>query len=288
MGLPSTTAVVLLGCAIERGLDEAVLAAQACLVGLVAAASVPVAFARSIEAGYTLSRSVLTGIASYLTVTLALWWLPGTGPAGCVAGAVLGVLAATVVAQRSRFEEADESGPRAAKAGATRRLLLTRVGVPGVYVAAIRGLRWLAGPGWSGRFITFPGGSLALLIATFLEDGPVTAGRLATAMPGGSFATLAFLAVFRASAPRHGFAWALLLGYVAALCALLVPASLGRWGRWPRRVLAGRASVWIVVRVTVAGPARWMRADPKTRGWLAPSRRCGATRRFAPRLECLS
>lgn len=288
MGLPSTTAVVLLTCALERGLDEALLTAQVGLAGLVAAASFPVVFARSVGAGAGLARSIAAGIAGYLAVTLLLVWLPETGLAGCVAGSVLGVMAACVAGGRVDLEGASARPTEVWVMPWWWRLMLTRCGVPGLYVGVVRGLRWLAGPGWSGRFVTFPGGSVALLVATFIEEGPATAGRLASAMPGGSFATLAFLAVFRAAAPGRGLAAGMVLGYLAAIAVLLVPDAMGRWGRWPRRVLVGRVSVWLALRATVGGSVRWLQADPFASTRFRSARRVGGSRRFAPRVECLA
>ncbi len=56
-GLPSTTALVLVGCGLERGVDEAVVAAEACLVGLVAAAALfPLAYAEGGGGGLAVPR----------------------------------------------------------------------------------------------------------------------------------------------------------------------------------------------------------------------------------------
>jgi hypothetical protein len=284
MGLPSTTALVLLGCGLEHGLDEATVAAEACLAGLVAAAMLPVAFARALEAGWRLSRAVVAAVGSYLTVALSLWWLPGLGPVGCVVAASLGVLVACRVAGRAAHEDHAERPSSRRSIGGCVRLLVTRGAVPAVYITVIRTLRWLAGAGSSGRFITFPGGSLALLIATHVEAGPATAGRLATAMPSGSVATLAFLAAFRFVGPRVGLGWGILFGYVAAVGTLTVVESIVSWDRGH----AAHTTSWIGVSRGLGGRPSWLRADPAVWRWFAPKRRPILRRRFAPGLECLA
>ena len=287
MGLPSTTAVVLVGCGIERGLGEATLAAEACLAGLVAAAMFPVVFARGIEAGWKLHRVVVVAVLSYLVIASGLWWLPALGPLGCVTGAVVGVLLACRVARRSDTQGSAEA-PAVLRAPRGRfRLVGTRGVVPVVYVAVIRALRWFAGPGWSGRFITFPGGSLALLIATHVEEGPTTAIRLAAAMPGGSFATLAFLAAFRCTGPQFGLGWGTLAGYVAAIVALLSTGWLVRESEQAGE-RANVTTAWIAVRMNRAGRPGWLRIDPAMWDWFTPARRPTTPRRFAPGLECLA
>ncbi|MFO0907261.1 MAG: hypothetical protein U0794_02685 [Isosphaeraceae bacterium] len=176
------------------------------------------------------------------------------------------------------------------------RCLATRAAVPAIYVVVIRSLRWLAGPGWSGRFVTFPGGSLALLIATHVEAGPASARRLAAAMPSGSFGTLAFLTVFRHSGARLGLAGATLAGYAAALLTLLTIETTLDGVRALRR----RHPQLLVVEWTALGQRfqdglaagrrlPWWRLDPALWAWPIPvgDRRI-ATRRFAPGLECLA
>jgi hypothetical protein len=290
MGLPSTTALVLLGCGLERGLDEATVAAEACLGGLVAAATLPLAFGHAVEAGWRLPRAVGAAVLGYLLVALGLWWLPGLGAARCVAAATLGVVVVCRLARRHRRDNEVESEPPppAGTAGARIRLIATRGGVPTIYVVVIRTLRWLAGPSWSGRFITFPGGSLALLIATHVEAGPATSRRLAAAMPTGSLATLAFLAVFRFAGPVIGLGWGTVVAYMAALTALVtIDSVIG-----PCRPAAGdavrRSAHWIAVRMPRSGRVGFLRADAAAWGWFVRQRRPASVRQFAPRLECLA
>jgi hypothetical protein len=223
-----------------------------------------------------------------VAVALGLWWLPGLGPAGCVVAATVGVVVVCRLAGRARSDDAPEplAPRRTARAGVRR--LATRGGVPALYVALIRTVRWLAGPGWSGRFITFPGGSLALLIATHVEAGPATSRRLAAAMPSGSFATLAFLAVFRFAGPPLGLGWGTVVAYTAALVVLVFVEVLVR----PCLPAAGdavsRTALWFAVRVALSGRVGSLRADPAASGWFTPARRPRSARRFAPGLECLA
>ena len=219
MGLPSTTALVLVGCGLERGTREATLAAETCLTGLVAAAALPLVFARSIGAGGGVVRSALAGVLGYFAVALGLWWLPRLGAPGCAAGAGAGLFVLCRAAGRIRLSDRDDAGPWAG-GPPTAWTLASRTAVPALYFVAIRALRAVAGSGWSGRFITFPGATLAVLVATHLEAGPRSAGRLAAALPFGNLGMLAFLTAFRFGSPSLGLGWGTAVGYLAAFSAL--------------------------------------------------------------------
>jgi hypothetical protein len=163
--------------------------------------------------------------------------------------------------------------------------------MPAACVLVVRGLRAAAGPGWAGRFLTFPGASLALLVATHVEAGPAAAGRLAAAMPGGGLGTLAFLAVFRFGSPRLGLAWGTAAGYAAAIAALLTVEAASAGGRG----LADPAR-----DLDLAGVGRWFRDQGRAAflradaaAWVSGrparfGRRSRDRRRFSPRLEALT
>jgi hypothetical protein len=82
----------------------------------------------------------------------------------------------------------------------------------------------VAGPSWAGLGSTFPSMSLAVLFVTCAEVGPYESSRIARDLPLGNLSTLAFLAAFRFSCPAIGVGGAMLMGYAAALGALLVIA----------------------------------------------------------------
>src|SRR5439155_11050658 len=68
LGLPSTTAMALLGCALERGADEATGTAELCLAGLVAAAALPLAYGRATGAGWRAPGAAAAAVAGYAAV----------------------------------------------------------------------------------------------------------------------------------------------------------------------------------------------------------------------------
>jgi hypothetical protein len=223
MGLPSTTALTLVGCALERGLVEATAAADACLVGLVAAATLPLAFARALHVRWRLPVAAIAAVLAYAAVAIGLCWVPGLGTSGCVVVAGIGIWIAARVARDVPIASADGVARHPLPPG---WILTCRTAVPAVYVVMIRSLRALAGLGSAGRFVTFPGGSLAVLIATHFESGPRMAAQLATSMPAGNLGMLAFLAVFRYGCPAIGLGLATAFGFLAALAVLLVIGAI--------------------------------------------------------------
>lgn len=218
MGLPSTTAVVLVGCGLERGLDEAAVAAEACLVGLIAAATLPLAYTRAAAAGWRWPAATAAAVASYVAVAAGLWWLPKPGAGGCVAMAAAGLVVTCQLARKTRPVEPTVSVRRRPISLAGQ--LACRTAIPAGYFLMIRVLRSLAGAGFAGRFITFPGGSLAVLVTTHLESGPGHACRMASAMPTGGLGMLAFLTVFRFGCTGLGLGWGTASGFAAALATL--------------------------------------------------------------------
>ena len=171
MGLPSTTALTLISCGLERGVDEATFASEACLVGLVAAISLPISYARAVAAGFQVTRAAGSAVLIYVLIAAGLWSLPRAGPGASVLTATAGLAVAChlagKIARNGEGLDHDDGGTAAGP-----WTLVGRTAVPVVYVALIRTLRAGAGSVWSGRFITFPGGSLALLVTTHLERGP--------------------------------------------------------------------------------------------------------------------
>ena len=283
MGLPSTTAVVLVCSGLERGLPEATGAAEACLIGLVAAASVPLVYARCVAARWPLPWIPCIAIAGYLGVAGVLRGVPAAGPWECVAVAVFGVVIACILAQRRRkrserftAETVLESSPRL-----PRSSWISRSAVPASYFLAVRGMRSLAGPNFAGMFITCPGTSLAVLVTTHLEAGPGAACRMAAAMPMGSLCMLSFLSVFRFGIPRLGLTWGTALAYLVALATLFAVERISRL----HESIQGRR--WLS-RELRAARTRFARFDPAL-GW-AITGRASARRasRFLPIVERLA
>ena len=100
MGLPSTTALVLVGFGLREGAGEAATASEACLASLLAAAAVPLAYAKAAAAGWRWPAASGAAMAGYTATAAALWWLPSTGATGCVAAALLGLAFACQLARR--------------------------------------------------------------------------------------------------------------------------------------------------------------------------------------------
>jgi hypothetical protein len=224
MGLPSTTALVLVYCGLERGLDEAAGATEGCLLGLAAAVALPLAYARAAAAGWRSPAATAAALAGYVTVAAALWWVPKPGASGCVAVAAAGVAAACQLGTRIRPGGSAARGRGRPLTAAGR--VACRTAVPAAYFLMIRSLRAFTGAGFAGRFITFPGGSLSVLVTTHLEAGPETACRMAAGMPTGGLVMLAFLAAFRFGCPWLGLGWGTAVGFAAALVTLGVVGAL--------------------------------------------------------------
>ena len=227
MGLPSTTAIALVACGVESGLEEATVASEACLVGLVAATSLPLSYAVAVAAGRRVTAAAASAILIYAAIAAGLRWVPRAGPFTSMLIASVGLATACRLAWRIQ-ELLDPPSGHAKRPPASFLALAGRTAVPFVYVGLTRTLRGVAGTALSGRFITFPGGSLALLITTHLEAGPASACRLAVSMPVGGLGMLAFLSAFRFGCPLLGLGWGIALGYAAASATLLTVEFLGR------------------------------------------------------------
>ncbi len=289
MGLPTTTALVLVSCGAERGVDEAAIASEACLTGLVAASTLPLAYARAIGAGWNVPRSALAGVLGYLVVALGLWWVPSLGASGCVTVAALGLAGLCRLARRLRLKNKPDS-TIAGRPVARVALMLGRTAIPVFYVLLIRTLRQLAGPVGAGRFVTFPGGSLAVLITTHLESGPGTAARMASAMPLGGLGMLAFLTVFRFACPAFGLGWGTAAGYASSIAVIFLIQRLTLHesaAASDRRLVSPLADRW---RLLIHWAARVsVRIDtPSPRIGRLARRSVGfPSRRFSPRFEAL-
>ena len=81
LGLPSTTAVVLIFCGCEHGSVAATEMAESSLLGLVAAVSLPLAFSRSVRLGWPLWRAIGASVGGYMLVAATLGCLPAIGAA---------------------------------------------------------------------------------------------------------------------------------------------------------------------------------------------------------------
>jgi hypothetical protein len=220
LGLPSTTAVVLIFCGCEHGSLTATEMAESSLLGLVAAVSLPLAFTGSVRLGWPLWRTIAASVGGYLAVAATLGCLPAIGalPKVFIAAAAL-VGAAIWVGRRQRHETA-EIGVRVPLSPI--RTMVLRMAAPVSYIVLLALFERLAGPGWAGLMSTFPSLSLVVLVVTYLEAGPAEASKVAQVLPCGNSSTLAFLGAFRLVCSEVGVAWATVGGYLAAVAALLL------------------------------------------------------------------
>ena len=78
LGLPSSTAVLLVLCGREKGSAEAIEMADASLLGLIAAVSLPLAYAHAVRRGWGLPAALAAAVAAYVVVAIGLGYLhPG-------------------------------------------------------------------------------------------------------------------------------------------------------------------------------------------------------------------
>ena len=113
LGLPSTTAVVLIFCGYEHGDSAATKMAESSLLGLVAAVSLPLAFTKAVQLGWPLWRAIGASVGGYVLLAATLGCLPEVGalPKAMIAGAAL-LGAARWVVRGARAEACVESGDR--------------------------------------------------------------------------------------------------------------------------------------------------------------------------------
>jgi hypothetical protein len=214
LGLPSTTAVLLVSGGCEHGWGEAARASELALLGLVATVALPLAYGVAVGRGWGRRGSVLAAVVGYLASAGVLRAGPDFGAWGGLILAVAGVAVGCWLARRLPRGEAGPVGD------SPLRSLALRVAVPAAFVLGIRGLRVVAGAEWARIFATFPAMSLAVLVTLHIEGGPGAALGMARSMPRGNLGMIAFLAAFRATCPTLGPLSAAGIGYVAVLIAM--------------------------------------------------------------------
>jgi hypothetical protein len=277
---------MLLYCGHEDGVGEAMAAAEASLLGLVAAATVPLAYARAIRVAPRPPLAPAAAVAAYVAVAAVFRTLPDTGAAARIGLANAGVLAACSLAYRVRIAAGE---PRPSPGPWLRHVVLGTM-APAALLVTVRVVRAVGGASWAGLFTTFPAMSLALLVATHLEAGPAAVCRMARAMPPGNLITLIFLAAFRLAGDRIGLGWGAACGYTSALATLLALEGLARSSAIDSHpgarttpglgATATKGAVAPVVTPTILD--RWWGGHGPT-----ARRRYRYERRFAPRIEMI-
>jgi hypothetical protein len=286
LGLPSTTAIVLILCGSERGNSAAIDMADSSLLGLAAAVALPLAYAQAVRLGWNFSASFAAAIAGYLVIAASLGFLAAVGTLSRIGIALVAILAATHWARRIPT-------PGGASAGAslsTFQAMAARTAIPAVYGLMLAIVQRMAGPAWAGLLSTFPSMSLVVLAVTHLEAGPAETSRIAKVLPAGNTTTLGFLVAFRMVSPAMGLVGGTIAGYAAALVALLIIEGFVRPPAFLRVNLTEAISIWrphntswrfvcqlglrwAVFRAETQfqkGPRYLIRRKPRHRGGFAP------------------
>jgi hypothetical protein len=286
LGLPSSTAILLVLCGRERGADCALAMADASLLGLIAAVALPMAYALAVRRGWRLPAALAAAIAAYVVVASGLGSLHPGEPLERLVISCGAILVASHLAARI-------GGPKPVAPHpfpSSRWAALSRTIVPLAYVMVVGIVSSVANPNWAGLVGTFPGISTVILAVTHLEEGAEPASRIARALPPANLSTAAFLAAFRFGCPALGLGWGTLLGYGAALINL---AAMERLPGWLRK----RPPLHRSDRPVPGTEAIWMRASRAFRYRFridfhpAPRRvgrmRAPHRRQFAPGVEIL-
>ncbi len=226
LGLPSTTAIVLMFCGSAQGSGAATGMAQSSLLGLVAAVTLPLAYAQAVRHGWPLPASLMAAIAAYAWVASCLGCLPDLGEVATVGIAAAALVGGAFWARRIPVPFPDQS--RDFVPLSTWRTMVLRTAVPTIYVLFLAEVEHLAGTGCAGLISTFPSMSLVVLVVTHLEAGPAQSSRIALVLPMANTSTAAFLVTFRLTCPVLGLSSGMVAGYAAALITLLAVERIAR------------------------------------------------------------
>jgi hypothetical protein len=286
LGLPSSTAILLVLCERERGPAQAIEMADASLLGLIAAVSLPIAYTLGVKQGWGLAGALAGGIAAYAGVASGLGYLdPGDSLLRMVVS-FGSILTASYLAARIGLpvERARRSTP------SERWMTLLRTLIPVVYVALVGLVGGFAGPRGAGLVSTFPSMSTVVLAATHLEAGAAESSRIARALPPANLSTAAFLTAFRFGCPALGLWWGMLCGYAVAMANLAAIELIPRLAR-PRSL--GYSPAWRSHRADEhwMRPSRFLRSLFGAQYGLAPRytgrMRAAPCRHFSPFVEIL-
>jgi hypothetical protein len=292
LGLPSTTAIVLILCGCERGNAAATEMAESSLLGLAAAVALPLAYAQAVRLGWRLPVALAAAVAGYLVVASTLGCLPVGGAVPRVGIAFFAILSASYWACRLPIPE----GKNAGSSLSSFQTMALRTAIPVIYVVVLGIVQRVAGPGWAGLVGTFPSMSLVVLVVTHLEAGPGEASRIAKVLPAGNSSTLAFLVAFHLASTKIGVAGGTIAGYVAAVAALLIIERYDRIAGFIRLTAARALERW---RAQIVPWSLAIQAEchqvffgfdahrPKTLRYRV-HRRPRHRGRFAPRVETLA
>jgi hypothetical protein len=292
LGLPSTTAIVLVLCGCERGIAGATEMAGSSLLGLAAAVALPSAYAQAVRRGWRLPGSLAAAVTGYLVVASTLGCMPASGVVPRLAIALFAIVSAACWARRLPIPEVSHAGVVLSPF----QVMGVRTAIPAIYVVVLGIVERVAGPGWAGLVSTFPSMSLVVLAVTHLEAGPAEASRIARVLPLGNTSTLAFLAAFHVMSTNIGLAGATVGGYVAAVTVLVVIERNDRIRGLVRLAAADAAEIWqsqiVPAWLAIQVECRQIAVALSTPRPRAPRylvhRRPRHRGRFAPRVETLA
>ncbi len=220
LGLPCSTAVALIGCGSDRGVDDAVAMSSNSLLGLAGAVALPMAYAQAVLRGWKLPWAMLYSVATYLLVAVsASRILPGDGLTN-LGVAIIAVCVAMTLASRIKIAHRPNLNQESGRFGGHAKLLRTLVPILCLFSSLLLGE--FLGPEVAGLMSTFPGMTLTVLLLTHLETGSGSALRMARALPVGNLGMVAFLAAFRFGCPSFGLLWGSILGYASAFVVLIL------------------------------------------------------------------
>ena len=292
LGLPSTTAIVLVVSGCERGIAAATEMAGSSLLGLAAAVALPLAYAQAVRLGRRLPGALVTAVSGYLVVAATLGCLPAPGVLPRLGIALFAIASAAFCMRRLPIPEENHTGATLPPWQA----IGVRTTIPAIYVVVFASVERIAGPGWAGLVSTFPSMSLVVLAVTHLEAGSAEASRIARVLPLGNSSTLAFLAAFHIMSVKIGLAGAIIAGYAAAVTALL----LIEWNERIRKLVVlvaaqatdlGRSQI-VPAWETIQAECRQVAFILSTHRHRSPHylvhRRPRRRGRFAPRFETLA
>jgi hypothetical protein len=286
LGLPSSTAILLVLCGLENGTATAVEMADSSLLGLIAAVALPLAYAGAVRRGWCLASALGAAIAGYVLVASSLGFVHPSESAQRLVLSFGSILAASLAAYR--IGPPVEVGPRSAPSG--RWIPVLRTIIPVLYVVTVGIVTGVASPRWAGLVSTFPSMSTVVLAVTHLEEGAAPASRIARALPPANLSTAAFLAAFRFGCPSLGITGGVLCGYLAALINLAAIETIPR-SIHLRRLLVQLAAI---PRPPIeGGRPSWRRLRSVPRLLIRPGARHSVRirpphrRHFAPCLEIL-
>jgi hypothetical protein len=292
LGLPSTTAIVLVVSGYERGIAAATEMAGSSLLGLAAAVALPLAYAQAVRLGRRLPGALIAAVSGYLVVAATLGCMPLPDVFPRLGIALFAIISAACWVRRLPMPKEDHSGTPLSPWQA----MGVRTSIPAVYVVVFALIERIAGPGWAGLVSTFPSMSLVVLAVTHLEAGSAEASRIARVLPLGNTSTLAFLAAFHIASTQIGLAGAIVAGYTAAVTMLFLIERTDRIRDLIRFVAAdaaelGRSQIvpaWQAIQAESRQVVFALNTQRPRPPRYLESRRPRHRGRFAPRVETLA